>query len=401
MLQLSLPDLNANIVPSNRTKHERLRDHLVTEMQEGRLKPGALLPSEQNLAESLGVARNTVRQAMASLEQDGFVQRVHGKGTFVHEHVKEKFRTNSTGLFAVIVPETQRGFYPNLLKSFSTAAEGIHHQVIVCNTDNQVDRQGNAILQLIDREVAGVVIVPTTTPATPLFQVAQLQKRNIPVVFCSRRVEGSRAPLLGIPFEQVGVLAAESILSQGHREIALFFTHPSEATLGYEAGFRKAIQRHAGTGPVGLKVYMADRSSPDVTFYEDWVNTSLEMAVFQTKTPATAIFTGFDSFTEAVYLKLVRTGYRVPEDISLVGFGASQRTTALQNQLTSVTIDEVLMGQQALNYLDRMRRKEIPLESPDVILAKIALHQGQTLGPPPGVSKASSLSHGEFFPKIS
>jgi len=52
----------------------------------GDFQPGKPLPSEEMLATEYEVSRITVRQALASLEKDGFVIRQRGKGTFVSEH---------------------------------------------------------------------------------------------------------------------------------------------------------------------------------------------------------------------------------------------------------------------------------------------------------------------------
>ena len=51
-------------------------------MVAGRLKPGELLPSENQLAKEMSITRVTVRHAMASLENDGLIRRIQGKGTF-------------------------------------------------------------------------------------------------------------------------------------------------------------------------------------------------------------------------------------------------------------------------------------------------------------------------------
>ncbi|HHY38506.1 MAG TPA: GntR family transcriptional regulator [Clostridia bacterium] len=51
---------------------------------EGRLLPGNRLPSEESLCEELGVSRVTVREALLYLEQEGFITRRQGLGTFVH-----------------------------------------------------------------------------------------------------------------------------------------------------------------------------------------------------------------------------------------------------------------------------------------------------------------------------
>ena len=53
---------------------------------------------------------------------------------------------------------------------------------IVSSTSNDTARQGDVMLQLMSKDVAGVAIVPTITP-TPAYQIEMLQKQGIPVVF--------------------------------------------------------------------------------------------------------------------------------------------------------------------------------------------------------------------------
>ena len=53
------------------------------EIGEGRLRPGDRLPGEQMLAETFGVSRNVVREAIARLRSDGVVQSRQGVGAFV------------------------------------------------------------------------------------------------------------------------------------------------------------------------------------------------------------------------------------------------------------------------------------------------------------------------------
>ncbi|MBQ7624234.1 MAG: GntR family transcriptional regulator [Clostridia bacterium] len=70
----------------------------------GLLKPGQLLPSESELCGHFGVSRNTVRQAIGALEEDGFVVRKRGKGTFVtdpnlrRKSVPYSFTTEISGM---------------------------------------------------------------------------------------------------------------------------------------------------------------------------------------------------------------------------------------------------------------------------------------------------------------
>jgi GntR family transcriptional regulator len=64
-------------------------DHIIARVRAGELRPGARLRSERDLAEEYGVAYLTVRRAMAVLRERGYVETVHGKGTFVTDPLPE------------------------------------------------------------------------------------------------------------------------------------------------------------------------------------------------------------------------------------------------------------------------------------------------------------------------
>jgi GntR family transcriptional regulator len=55
---------------------------------QGTYAAGTALPTEETLVATFGVARATVRRALADLETEGFVQRRHGRGTFVREDLR-------------------------------------------------------------------------------------------------------------------------------------------------------------------------------------------------------------------------------------------------------------------------------------------------------------------------
>ncbi|MEO4044755.1 FadR/GntR family transcriptional regulator [Hoeflea sp. CAU 1731] len=63
----------------------RVASILSQEISSGRLKPGDRLPTEHQIAESLGISRNVVREAISQLRADGLVRARQGAGAFVME----------------------------------------------------------------------------------------------------------------------------------------------------------------------------------------------------------------------------------------------------------------------------------------------------------------------------
>jgi GntR family transcriptional regulator len=72
--------------------YQQIVDGLRREISEGRLAPGAALPSFRRLAEDLLVSVITVKRAYEELERDGIIYRRQGLGTFVSDAAGERSR---------------------------------------------------------------------------------------------------------------------------------------------------------------------------------------------------------------------------------------------------------------------------------------------------------------------
>ncbi|MDQ0858904.1 GntR family transcriptional regulator [Bacillus sp. V2I10] len=61
----------------------QLMDIIIEKIENGDLAENDQLPSERELCDTYKVSRTTVRQTMQELEKEGYIYKVHGKGTFV------------------------------------------------------------------------------------------------------------------------------------------------------------------------------------------------------------------------------------------------------------------------------------------------------------------------------
>ncbi|HEV2778527.1 MAG TPA: GntR family transcriptional regulator [Actinophytocola sp.] len=62
---------------------QQIADDITAEITAGELPAGSRLPAEQDLAEIYGVARTTIRRAIAALVEQDLITVLHGRGTFV------------------------------------------------------------------------------------------------------------------------------------------------------------------------------------------------------------------------------------------------------------------------------------------------------------------------------
>ena len=363
---------------SNRLKYQQVKNYVLQQIEDGYLKPGDALPPERTLAKTLGWGVHTIRHALSELKREEIVHRVQGKGTFIKRQ-RQTSKRKKLDIFALVLPETRGGFYPSLLHGFEDAAGEFHHQSLVCSTDNKVSRQAEIVLQLIDKQVGGVAIVPTD-PLPPAYQIRPLQERGIPVVFCHRCVEGVVAPLLAMPYRERERLAGKIIAEHGHRRVVVMTYQPTVRTPEHQEWFQEGLR----AGGCDVPAHMAHTGGDSVTVTEQEVWAVLQ-EMFSKPNPPTAIYATFDSLAETIYLLMPKLGLRVPEDVSLVGFGGSWRDGTLAQRLTSVVVDEMATGRKAVELLGEMRRGERALNDNEEFVMELSLSDGETLAAPAGV----------------
>jgi len=103
-----------------------VRDEIAARIASGRVAPGTRLPAEPELAEELGVSRATLREALRSLEEDGFVTRTRGAGTYATR--RPRLRNNLDVNFGVTEAIRAAGMRPGTMQ-ISVHTEGASEQI--------------------------------------------------------------------------------------------------------------------------------------------------------------------------------------------------------------------------------------------------------------------------------
>jgi GntR family histidine utilization transcriptional repressor len=73
---------SSSAAPAAAAPYSRVKAFLKSELERGRWRPGALMPSEAELVHQFGVSRMTVNRALRELQAEGLIDRVQGVGTF-------------------------------------------------------------------------------------------------------------------------------------------------------------------------------------------------------------------------------------------------------------------------------------------------------------------------------
>ncbi len=133
--------------------HVQVRDRILELTRQRKLQAGDQLPSEADLSQTIGVSRNTIREALMTLERDGMVVRRHGIGTFitpVPQHLK-------TSLHQVLpIPEliASSGFEPHIKDLKIAVTQGPSEAYQILQTPSSEPLTSVSLLYLADKRPA-------------------------------------------------------------------------------------------------------------------------------------------------------------------------------------------------------------------------------------------------------
>lgn len=328
--------------------YEQIQNFILSEISVGKLRPGGPVYSEHELAGLLNVSRLTVRRAYSELVRRNLLHSVHGKGTFVTEDADQHVfnatpapqSRNGTSI-AVVFPEVSR-FFPPILHALEAAAarQGLH---ITLMFNTSVRAEDEAIGRVLNTpDIGGLVITPFRFAHDRSYsRYGELRTSGIPTVMIGK-------PPFHVHMDSVycdDVAATynliTSLVARGHRRI-IWMTDSSgdiEGIAERREGYQRAM---AGSGLEKMAtVYEANRS--------DWERPLLD--ALQTAPKPTAVCCDNDITAARAMNLLLARGYRVPDDVSIVGFSDDQLCETLAVPLSSIGQPRRQMGESAFDLL--------------------------------------------------
>jgi DNA-binding LacI/PurR family transcriptional regulator len=263
---------------------------------------------------------------------------------YVPNSAARNLRLRRSGLVGVIVPHINHTYYSHLVWGIERQAEAKGLQVLL---GHSLDRAENELAQagkLISRQVEALLLVPAIRWQHRLATLDLVRASRVPTILLDAYPAGAdKFP--GVSWvvcddRRGGQLATEHLLEGGHREI-LFLAGPngSSSSAGRFGGYQRALAE-AGVAYRESHVYLAAR---DIESGRQAMAQALSE-----KTAFTAVVAYNDSVAIGAVETLLQQGFRVPEDVSVVGFGDGLLAENFRVPLTTVRVPQVEMGETAV-----------------------------------------------------
>ncbi len=329
-------------------KYLQVIEWVKEEIASGRLKSGDKLMSENEMCETFGLSRQTVRHATGELEKQRLVTRVRGSGTYIGDVMQQPrgLKYHNVALISTffenyIIPSTIKGMEHTLSENGFTMQLSF--------TDNQIYRERAILTTLLENDnVDGVIAEPAKSalPNPNLDLYRELRRRQIPVLFINAEYPELSLPCIRLDDEEVGRKAAKLLIDAGHTTLGgIFKSDDRQGPLRYAGFLKAALDNHIVLSRERV-IFIDSLQAECLADIEDSLLKRLNGA------------TGVVCYNDLVANQLIGIanshGIRVPEELSVVGLDDVAATGGGLVPLTTIPHPKEELGCRAAQCMIRM-----------------------------------------------
>lgn len=344
-----------------RVLHKQLTTSFRNRILDGRLPAGTRLPADHELAAEYQLSRDTVRQALAILADEGLIERIQGRGTFVRQ-VAAASTPAAVAPVAVAVAQEQKQIgllfssslrdntnllQQDILVGAEQAARLHGYSVSICYTEGGKEQQAQDIARMSANHIAGLIICPLNNIADTEV-IRQLQAAHFPLVFVDRYLPDLAVDYVGSDNRAGGFRGTEHLIILGHRRIGYIFLE--EENLETTSSVRERWQGYSEALHKYGVAYDSSLIIPDINPGEGRLSPSIYGLLERPDRPS-AIFAVNDIVALDVMQVAHALNLRIPQDLALVGFDNEPFSSRLSPPLTTMAQPFFDIGLRACTLL--------------------------------------------------
>lgn len=313
-------------------------------------------PTIDDVAAVAGVSRSTVSRALAGYGQvspDARQKVIDAAGRLNYRvnTVARSTRTGRTGVLGLIIADVGNRFFSRVTRGFSDTARDAGFQVLIANTDEDIDKERKAIELLQEGRVDGIALAPAQS-GTP-DQLLSARAAHVPMVTIDRRIPDAGIDSVLLNSRAAAKEAVSHLISAGHRRIAVAtgmsaLVNPGTSSGASSPGSERIAGYSDALTEAGLLInreYIL-RQGYDLQEMSDGIRRLLDRA-----SPPTAIFATDETHALGAIMGIQAAGRSIPDDVSLVAIDDPDWASVVNPPLSVVAQPSYEVGALAAERL--------------------------------------------------
>lgn len=281
----------------------------------------------------------------------------------------QMLKGKTSSIIGLVIPDILNPFYPELVRGTTDKAGAYGYNVILFNSDNKFHKEEFFLETMRSLRVAGVLVCGADDGGEQEARLLrELGQSGIPVVLVDRGDRESGFHSVIIENREAAFEAAGYLLKGGHSRIAFAATSSVDVVKIIEErfhGYRDAMAAYGAE--VGRDL-----------LYQS-VSTGAESAMrlvkklMRAKPRITAVVASGDILAIDIIRAAKEIGYRIPEDLSVIGFDDIQMASMIDPPLTTIAQPKYEMGEISMIVLNSIIREELVAQKTVVLKPKFVV----------------------------
>ncbi len=338
------------------------------EIMSGVILPGEKLMSPNEMSKVFHVSLLKVNNTLSTLKKEKLIVYFPKKGYFVSGY---RYRRVSEHIIGVV----SNGGAEEPMKRMYNAMESVFNEngfdMLVRNSGNSQSREEKILRSFLAAHVDGVIVDPSSSQmlCRHMEVYRRLGQQQIPFIFInSSYPQMIDRPRIGVDDQKGGYLQTRHLIATGRKKIVGIF----------RADDGRGVERHKGY--VNALQEAGMRYRPELVIWYQSVEKNKKAQVILeniilSEEGCDGIVCYDDSMARSVMYYLFSKGYRIPEEIGIVGYGNSDPAASGELGITTIAQPDALIGERAsgllLELIGGAREPEsglIRLLEPDLVI---------------------------------
>ncbi|KEH88839.1 LacI family transcriptional regulator [Clostridium novyi A str. BKT29909] len=281
--------------------------------------------------------------------------------------IARSLSTKKTNIIGVIVPDIKNPFFGDAIKGISNIADNHNLNIILCDADDNIEKEIKAIKLLKQQRIEGMIITPTSVEDEFNSRyLAAIENVGIPVVLLEGNVKYSNFSGVFIDNIEGAFKGTEALIKNGHTKIAIITGRMnSQSAKDRLVGYKKAL----AINNIPL--------NEDYIFYGDYRMESgyeLTNKMLSMKDKPTAVFVSSNMMTIGCVKSIFQHNCKIPGDMAVMGYDDLDMMSLFGVNISYVSVPTMELGMKSMNMLleelDKGKDREIKriILSPKVVL---------------------------------
>ncbi|MFZ5354519.1 MAG: LacI family DNA-binding transcriptional regulator [Bacillota bacterium] len=262
--------------------------------------------------------------------------------------IARSLKAKVTKSIGVMIPDISSAFYPEIVRGVEDIASEYKYNIILCNTDLKKEIEKQTLSMLKEKKVDGIIFISNTIDDS---LTTEFEKLGIPIVLVATKDLNSKFYSVIIDNEAAAFTAVNYLCNLGHKRIALIAGPEDDPNAGVPRinGYIKALKANDIKLDNNLITY------GNYGYRSGFENMSKLMAKGNLPT---AVFAASDTMAVGAASAILQAGYRIPEDISIIGFDGIEIAEFFYPPITTIKQPRYQMGAQGMHRLIKLMNNE-------------------------------------------